>query len=456
MLCVWMALTVPPSATGSFLQKFKPVMPRTPIMIDPGYSPTMPAARNEPTVPTVPPIKPLTRSANPDLAATNTNPTATATSHRIFNTSTAAPLSKPRICVKPLDFQLGDKARPGIWKIEVNLDNEVKKIQQFTVKEYDPKRFEMVITTQPYILASDKTIVGTVCSRYLSGDPVSRYLSLALCWAHRGLFYTKSPYYVIYAQIDGCYTFRVDTANMKKTWKSSNTLLVEARIKESKNSLVLSQSHTGPEENQWPLKIKLDDNTNGFLKPGLPYHGKVIVTKLDGTPVSGETIVVRANSMDDRHIFSRTFTTDKSGEVVFVLCGGLTEITTIKIEAQTTRFKIPDSTNEDWLWKHRGTFTSSRSHVRYVRHWFSPSLSYVQLTKTDSPFSCGQRPSLTVLYTTREGSKVQFQYQPPRSDKTSQPQSSQALPQISSSTTATLATDTEPSPVGVLSLRRPS
>ncbi|GFO02890.1 alpha-2-macroglobulin-like protein, partial [Plakobranchus ocellatus] len=63
------------------------------------------------------------------------------------------------------------------------------------------------------------------------------------------------------------------------------------------------------------------------------------------------------------------------------------------------------------LWKQKGFYNSSRSHVRYLRQWFSLSLSYVQLAQIDSPLQCHQKLTIPVAYTTRAGSKILFQYQ---------------------------------------------
>ncbi|GFO49781.1 alpha-2-macroglobulin-like protein [Plakobranchus ocellatus] len=54
---------------------------------------------------------------------------------------------------------------------------------------------------------------------------------------------------------------------------------------------------------------------------------------------------------------------------------------------------------------------NTRSHIRILHQWFSPSLSYVQLPKFDTPHPCFQNVTLPVLYTTTAGSKIHFQYQ---------------------------------------------
>ncbi|GFO06914.1 craniofacial development protein 2-like protein [Plakobranchus ocellatus] len=202
-------------------------------------------------------------------------------------------------------------------------------------------------------------------------------------------------------------------------------LEIRAKVTESRAGVSLSQTHRGPEKSQEPLKILLDDYSNGFFKPGLVYYGKVKVTKLDGIPASGETIEVTAISINSSLHFSRNFTTGESGEIEFALCGGLAAVTSMKISAQSPRFKIPDSATEDvstnfkisismnpkWLWKHMGVHKSSKSNVRYVRQWFSPSFSYIHLSKNDWPFKCGQTYNIPVHYTGTAKSKVQFNHQ---------------------------------------------
>ncbi|GFO36565.1 alpha-2-macroglobulin-like protein, partial [Plakobranchus ocellatus] len=64
-----------------------------------------------------------------------------------------------------------------------------------------------------------------------------------------------------------------------------------------------------------------------------------------------------------------------------------------------------------WLWKKKNHFKSSMDHVRFVRQWFSPSRSYIQLPKIHSPQLCYGRLNITVLYTTRAKSEVQLLYQ---------------------------------------------
>ncbi|GFO17474.1 alpha-2-macroglobulin-like protein [Plakobranchus ocellatus] len=306
--------------------------------------------------------------------------------------------------IKHIDFQLDKEAELGVWKIEVTDNSERRGIARFRVKSDEPSIVEIYLDTT----STDKAISGQTCGRYESGTPVKGTLTLKFCWvSYSANGRPLSKCHVVDYSIYGCHKFSVKTSLIGNGNPYSD-LYLRAEINDSRTGVTSYAISKEKRRTREPLVIRLDDYTNGFYKPGMPYHGKVTVTQLDGTPVSGEKIVVTAVSRDDSLQFSSEFTTDKSGEVEFALCGNLTEVTSLKISAQSIRFEIPAHEREDMLWKKMNKFNSSRSNVRYVRQWFSPSLSYIQLPKIQSPLKCGQRLFLQVLYTARVGSKMIF------------------------------------------------
>lgn len=324
--------------------------------------------------------------------------------------------------IASLEFQLGSEAKLGQWTIEVNVDEademkkEKKSTAQFTVKEYVLPRFEVEIEPPPFILATDETISGKVCAKYTYGKEVSGYLHLGVCWKW---WYSPAagPCYTQVVKIDGCYNFTVNTRDIVDNNYYSSVLLITAKITEDGTGATVSKNHTGPEKTSYPLKVKLDDYTNSFFKPGLPYYGKVSVNQPDGQPAAGEVIQVEAVDHEKSLHFARNFTTDLDGQFVFALCEGFTADTTnIFISATAVRFEdtddlsrppgygpIPRPRPENNLYQPRDS--------RQVRQWFSPSLSYIQLPKPDGPHTCGQRLTLNVPYTTRENAQTSFQYQ---------------------------------------------
>ncbi|GFO32856.1 alpha-2-macroglobulin-like protein [Plakobranchus ocellatus] len=149
-------------------------------------------------------------------------------------------------------------------------------------------------------------------------------------------------------QIDGCYNFSVDT----KVWTDAFFPckgFTQAYVTEDETGVTVYQNYTGPKEVRDRRKCRFDAYTNRYFKPGLPYYGKVIVTKPDGSPASGEAVEVIADSRQQSLRFKRTFTTDKSGKAKFALCRSFTAATKgLKISAgilNTDFCNRPVSTN---------------------------------------------------------------------------------------------------------------
>ncbi|GFO17834.1 alpha-2-macroglobulin-like protein, partial [Plakobranchus ocellatus] len=307
-----------------------------------------------------------------------------------------------------LEFQLDKKAKPGFWRIIVNLDNKVKASAKITVKEYYPNRFEINIDSPSYILQSEKIMSGRVCSRYFSGEYVTGQLSLEFCRMSETLAASKSihPCYHIEVRLHGCYTFSMNT-DLLRTENVFTMLKIRANVTADKTGVMLSKTKTVTEESEKIFDIRLYDYTNGIFKPGLPYYGKVIVTKPNGTRVARKKIVVTAKSWELFFHFSRHFITDKRGEVDFALCDDITEVTNMRISAQSIKSKQ----DENGLWKSMNLTKRFSTNLRYVRQWYSISDSYIQLPKIHSPCRCNEQARFTVLFKSPYDFELHFYYQ---------------------------------------------
>ncbi|KAK3743044.1 hypothetical protein RRG08_063910 [Elysia crispata] len=319
--------------------------------------------------------------------------------------------------IATLDFQLGSEAKLGVWTIEVNVDEsdaekgDEESLGQFTVMEYVLPRFEVEIEPPPFILASDETISGKVCGKYTYGKPVTGFLHLDVCWTSQ-FAPEGGPCHSQVIELEGCYNFTVKTSDIRHVSYYTSQLEIRAKITEAGTGNVVSKNHTGPEQTMTPLDIQIDDYTNSFFKPGLPYYGRVTVTQPDGRPAAGEVIRVTAQDYDKSLRYIRNFTTNDAGQLVFALCEGFTANTTnIYISAVSMKFEEKVEPGPVF-----GPPQASRTMYqpmasRQVRQWFSPSLSYVQLPRPEFPHTCGQRLTLNVPYTTRKDTHTAFQYQ---------------------------------------------
>ncbi|XP_005104186.2 alpha-2-macroglobulin [Aplysia californica] len=310
-----------------------------------------------------------------------------------------------------LEFQLSSEAKLGIWKIDVTMmdkgeNNAVPVPTTFEVKEYVLPRFEVEVNPPPFLLANTEIIEGSVCAKYTYGKMVQGFLDLKICW---GYSYGPNIGHCTHKRVElsGCYNF---TANMTEFVQDSTfmyygtTLQLYASVTERGTGVVVGKNHSGPGLTREPLKIEIDDYTNGFFKPRLPYVGKVTVKRPDGSPAAGELIRISAKDYSNSLLYSGNFTSDSAGVIAYSLCGSFTEnTTTISVTAEAILY----SYSEPWQ---PGSLNTPRGY-REVRQWFSPSLSYIQIPRSDLSLKCGDRFTHGIPFTTRAGRDVKFTYQ---------------------------------------------
>ncbi|BFZ02236.1 hypothetical protein BsWGS_05276 [Bradybaena similaris] len=307
--------------------------------------------------------------------------------------------------ISSLEFQLAAEAKLGRWKIEILVADADDHNKQFTfgdfeVKEYVLPRFEVEITPPSYILANQKSVEAKVCAKYTYGKNVTGFLDVDVCWT--SYYGPPEPCIKEVAKISGCHIFSINVSDIigRSHHYHVYELLIKASVTEQGTGVMVNGSKNGPSWTQIPLKIELDDNTNGFFKPGLPYYGQATVTKLDGTPAEGESITITASDMSNNLKFSKTFITDRDGIVEFSLCHSFTEKSQrISIDAVAEKYSSIEELNTP-----RG--------YKVIKQWFSPSLSYIQIPRINlSDLKCGKRLTLNIPFTTRVNTDIEFNYQ---------------------------------------------
>ncbi|GFO03064.1 alpha-2-macroglobulin, partial [Plakobranchus ocellatus] len=111
--------------------------------------------------------------------------------------------------------------------------------------------------------------------RYVYGNYVHGDLSLDICWVSRETPTQMSPHPCYHEEVwfDGCYNFSVN-ASLLGNEESFPVLEIQAKVTDSAKKVTRIKVHRGPEKSKWPLNIRLEDYTDGYFKPMLPYHGK--------------------------------------------------------------------------------------------------------------------------------------------------------------------------------------
>ncbi|XP_067665112.1 alpha-2-macroglobulin-like protein 1 isoform X2 [Haliotis asinina] len=312
-------------------------------------------------------------------------------------------------CQGVTSFKYPMPAEPtlGDWIIEVTIDGETTS-QPFKVQEYVLPRFDVQIMPPPYLLSNASSIDGKVCAEYTYGKPVAGYVSLEVCLTSYES--SERPCYIETVKFDGCYNFSINTSEVemanRKYYLYGATLQINASVREINTAAVVNKTSIGPTVTYDPLKITLQDDSNGFFKPIFPYHGRAVVTTPDGKPAPDELIEVTLVDYRNDIRLANNYTTDSDGIIRFSVCDIITNKTQdFSIDAKAVLYANPSSYNG------LSNALSMTRAYKTVKQWYSPSQSYIAIPRQSRSVACGGELEVTIPYTTTLNTYTKFYYQ---------------------------------------------
>ncbi|CAL1263350.1 unnamed protein product [Larinioides sclopetarius] len=308
-------------------------------------------------------------------------------------------------------FPLADEPVQGPWRITVS-DNKDTQSTTFDVKEYKLPKFEVSIKFPPYVLENADSIPVSVCAQYTYGKPVQAHLNLNTSlemYSYESSYY-RTPIVQKSLEIDGCYNYTINVTkidpkrqnNYKRIQVSANVIEKGTGVEVNKTQY-LSRSYT-----PLYLDFSVDGNHGQYYKPGLPYNGKLKVSHPDQTPAPDQPVEICATVNRKRIIdtwlstksvkFCKNYTSDEDGYIKFALIPQNVDSTSINLEARSLKYTGGDSI---------GTASTSA----YLNPFYSPSGSFIQLETIDNPIPCGTQKNVRLLFTAKENTEFQLQYQ---------------------------------------------
>ncbi|XP_058808317.1 pregnancy zone protein-like isoform X2 [Phymastichus coffea] len=324
-----------------------------------------------------------------------------------------------------LSFSLSDEPSSGIWRIKVEKARpQLIHAASFEVRKYVLPRFQVTIGAPSYILADAKDATWKVCVRYSYGKPVKGTLLLSLrpqtpIWKRKQTIaeinYEEK---LDGASPDGCMNYTVTSQALGLPhWKvAPNNVVLLANFTEAKSGAVETASSRTLVVHQ-PLKLEFSPHTPKHFKPGLPYHGKLRVLRPDAkTPASGEKIqlclrIRRKDEWQRSVVECKNFSSpNPQGYLDFVVPPQHKSIVLLSFVATAvdypTKYYSPDK-----RWR---VFVDQPSAYIDVEPWYSPTSSYLSLSRGYQPLDCNEKYSFNVMYTSGPssdaGEPVTFHY----------------------------------------------
>ncbi|XP_037083771.1 alpha-1-macroglobulin-like isoform X2 [Pollicipes pollicipes] len=184
-----------------------------------------------------------------------------------------------------LEVQLTEEPPLGRWTIHARTKRR-SETHGFDVEEYVLPTFEVKVKSPTYLLEGEKTITVDVCAKYTFGQP--------LIGASVTVNVTKGRDHVS------------DTLTTDETGCASSDLIVDellsgfrfgvatinATVEEFGTGLSQSETRSLHRGSSGSASASVPDNTQLFIKPGLPYYGRLHIKDRNGSPFAEKIVEI--------------------------------------------------------------------------------------------------------------------------------------------------------------------
>ncbi|XP_067935022.1 murinoglobulin-2-like [Watersipora subatra] len=321
-----------------------------------------------------------------------------------------------------LEFQLHEEPDMGYYTIKMKRNGKDNQ-QRFEVKEYVLPKYEVTVEPPRYVTFQTERVVAKVCAKYTFGQPVLGVIESSICvYEQQNYYFTRSEasldgapgsnpntdgtnegsYCTLVEEplVDGCYTVNVSRQDVGydrySTYQYSVRLVIETRVKEQGTGDYLDAETQTLYFQRYDIQLKLEGPDR--FKPGLSYNAKMTATKLDGRPSPGEPVDIELQNCCSRGRYIKRYIADANGEIKFSIPPAPQDFSYYSIRAEATRFN-----STFWRWR-------LPNAVLYVKGWYSPSGSFLQIVPNTQTLSCGSPATFKIQYTTSIALETQLQY----------------------------------------------
>ncbi|XP_059694373.1 ovostatin-like [Haemorhous mexicanus] len=296
-----------------------------------------------------------------------------------------------------LSFPLIPEPILGTYQITVETKSGGREYQSFRVEEYVLPKFEVTTTGPKTISFFDEEVRVNVCASYTYGQPVQGKAQINVCQQR---FYSpmcvqnwKKTCEAVTGLLgkDGCLNTVISIKKFQLSRSYAMTyasLNIESIVTENGTGIQM-EAYDYVSVSQGNDQV-LFRNMDSYYKRGIPYHGEITVTNMDGEPVANSTVLLELNGD-----YLANYTTDKNGIAAF-------SIDTSNFFDPSLKLTVKQAPDEcaDFIW---GIDNEPKASF-LVRRFYSRTNSFLKIEPVTEELSCGQQRTINVHYVlNREG-----------------------------------------------------
>ncbi|NWZ38433.1 OVOS protein, partial [Brachypodius atriceps] len=296
-----------------------------------------------------------------------------------------------------LSFPLIPEPILGSYQITVETKSGGKEYQSFRVEEYVLPKFEVTTTGPKTISFFDEEIRVTVCGSYTYGQPVQGNAQINVCQQRFYGPFCKQNWKKTCEAVtgplgkDGCLNTVVSIKKFQ-LYRSYAMMYASLNLES-----IVTENGTGIQMKAYDYVSVNQENDqvmfrymDSYYKRGIPYHGEITVTSVDGEPVANSTVLLELNGD-----YLANYTTDERGVAAF-------SIDTSKFFDPSFKLTVKQAPHEceDFIW---GIDNEPKASF-LVRRFYSRTNSFLKIEPVTEELSCGQQQTIKVHYVlNREG-----------------------------------------------------
>ncbi|XP_051788065.1 alpha-2-macroglobulin-like protein 1 isoform X2 [Erpetoichthys calabaricus] len=291
-----------------------------------------------------------------------------------------------------LSYPTTPEAPLGKYSLKLWKEDGKQIDQTFEVKEYVLPKYEIKINMPETVTIEDTEVSIQVCGKYTYGKPVMGTITLSVCRSAFWFFgHDRSTdickKYTTKTEKSGCGTQVVELQEFKLNSSSyQNSFKVDAELTEEGTDVKLEEGGFLKFTN---VLINVDfEETDSVYKEGIPFKGKIKVTKPDSSPLTKENVYLYMAR--DAQNETLTLKTDSNGYAVFSLDTSSWGNSTINLRAY---YKYDTEPYVDGF-----TFPTYGSSYLTVNPFYSKSKSYLKIQETNEILACETEAKVIIHY----------------------------------------------------------